>query len=127
MGFLWWELGDPRMKVEEFEMRVHLFGGKSSPSCSSYALKRTSVINQIDFGKDAAKTIYVDDMLNSSPDVETALYLISRVRGLCADGGFNLTNEHVRKHVNLKQFEKPKSQSEKALGLMWNIDTDTFG
>ena len=66
-------------------------------------------------------------MLTSSPDVETALYLISRVRGLCAAGGFNLTNEHVRKHVNLKQFEKSKNQSEKALGLMWNIDTDTFG
>ena len=24
-------------------------------------------------------------------------------------------------------MEKPKSQSENALGLVWNIDTDTFG
>ena len=80
-------------------------------------------------------------MLKSSPDVETAIDLISRVRGLCAAGGFNLTkfvsnnvevmqaipDEHVRKNVNLKELEKPKSQSEKALGLVWNIDTDTFG
>ena len=43
LKFLWWMHGDPRMEVEEFEMCVHLFGGKSSPSCSNYALKRTSV------------------------------------------------------------------------------------
>ena len=43
LRFLWWEQGDPRMEVEEFEMCVHLFGGKSSPSCSNHALKRTSV------------------------------------------------------------------------------------
>ena len=30
-------------------------------------------------------------MLKSSPDVKTAIDLISRVRGLCAAGGFNLT------------------------------------
>ena len=47
-------------------MWVHLFGGKSSPSCSNYALKRTTVDYEIDFGEDVAKTLqksfYVDDM-----------------------------------------------------------------
>ena len=57
-------------------------------------------------------------MLKSSPDVETVIDLISKVRGLCAAGGFNLTKfvsnnvevmkailgEHVRKNVNLKQL-----------------------
>ena len=80
-------------------------------------------------------------MLKSSPDAETAIDLITRVRGLCAAGGFNLTkfvsnnvevmeaipDEHVRKNVSLKELEKPKSQSKKALGLVWNIDTNTFG
>ena len=145
LRFLWWEQGDPRMEVEEFEMCVHLFGDKSSPSCSNYALKRTSVDYEIDFGEDAAKTLqrsfYIDNMLKSSPDDETAIDLISRVRGLCAAGSFNLTkfvsnnvevmqaipDEHVRKNINLKQLEKPKSQSERALGLVWNIDTETFG
>ena len=141
MRFLWWEHGDPRLEVEELEMCVHLFGDKSSPTCSNYALKRTSVDYQIDFGEDAAKTLrknfYVDDMLKSSPDAETAIDLISRVRRLCAAGGFNLTkfvsnNVEVMQaipdeHVNLKHLEKAKSQSEKALGLVWNIDTTTFG
>ena len=38
-----------------------------------------------------------------------------------------IPDEHVRKNVNLKQLEKSKSQIEKALGLVWNIDTNTFG
>ena len=66
-------------------------------------------------------------MLKSSPDVKTAIDSISRVRGLCAAGGFNLTDEHVKKNVNLKELEKSKSQSEKALVFVWSIDTDTFG
>ena len=144
LRFLWWEHGVPRMEVEEFEMFFHLFGGKSSPSCSNYALKRT-VDYQIDFGEDVPKTLqnifYVDDMLKSSPDLETAIDLISIVRGLCGTGGFDLTkfasnnvevmqaipDEHVRKNVNLKQLQKSKSQSENALGLVWNIHINTFG
>ena len=132
------------MEIEEFEMCVHLFGGKSSTSCSNYALKWTSVDYEIDFREDAAKTLqrnfYVDGILKSSPNVETVIDLISRVRELCAAGGFNLTkflsnnvevmqaipDEHVRKNVNLKQLEKLKSQSEKVLGLVWDIDTNTF-
>ena len=80
-------------------------------------------------------------MLKSSPGVETTIDLISRIRGLWAAGGSSLTkfvsnnvevmqtipDEHIRKNVNLKQLEKPKSQTEKALGFVWNIDTDTFG
>ena len=102
-------------------MCIHFFGSKSSPSCSNYALKRTSVYYEIDFGEGAAKTLqknfYVGDMLKSSPDVETAIDLISRVRGLCAAGGSNLIkfvrndvevmqvipDEHIKKNVNLKQ------------------------
>ena len=38
-----------------------------------------------------------------------------------------IPDKHVRKNVNLQQLEKPKRQSEKVLGLVWNIDTDTFG
>ena len=38
-----------------------------------------------------------------------------------------ISDEHVRKNVNLKQLEELKSRSKKALGLMWNLDTDTFG
>ena len=89
---------------------------------SNYVLKRTSIDYQIDFGEDVAKTLqkifYLDDMLDSSSDVETAIDLISRVRRLFTAGDFNLTkfvisnvevvqaipDEHVRKNVNLKHL-----------------------
>ena len=48
-------------------MCVHVFGGTSSPSCCNYALKRTSIENEIEFEEEAAKSlrtnVYVDDML----------------------------------------------------------------
>ena len=34
LRFLWWEQGNPRMKIEKFEMCVHLFGGKSLPAAA---------------------------------------------------------------------------------------------
>ena len=112
------------------------FGVNHHQAAGNYALKKTSVDYETDFEEDATKTLqrnfYVDDMLKSSPDVDTAIDLISRVRGLFAAGGFNLAkfvsnnvevkqaipDEHVRNNVNLKQLEKPKSQSEKTLGLV---------
>ena len=82
------------MEFEEFEMWVHLFGGKASPSCKNCVLKRTTVDYQIDFGEDAGKNLqndfYVNDIVKSSPDVEIATDLIFRVRGLCAAGFFSL-------------------------------------
>ena len=46
LRFLWWENGNIRNPIKDHEMCVHLFGGISSPSCSNYALKRTSVDNE---------------------------------------------------------------------------------
>ena len=62
--------GDIRNPIEDHEMCVHLFGGILSPICSNYALKRTSVDNEKEFGIDVARTVrrnfYVDDMLKFS-------------------------------------------------------------
>ena len=107
LRFVWWEHGNPRMEVEGFQMCVHLFRGKSSPSCSNYVLKRTSVDYQIDFGEDAGKTprndFYVNDMLKSSPDVEIAMDLIFRVSRLRVPGVFNLT-KFVNNNVEVMQL-----------------------
>ena len=50
LRFLWWENRDIRNPIKDHEMCVHLFGGISSPSCSNYALKRTSVDNEKKLG-----------------------------------------------------------------------------
>ena len=64
--FLLWQDGK---KLIDHEMSVHVFGGTSSPSCSNYVLKRTSIDGEDQFGKAAAKTLQdnfsVDDLLKS--------------------------------------------------------------
>ena len=89
-----WKNGNPEKEIEDLEMCVHLFGSVSSPSCSNYALKRTSIDYQWKYGEDAGKTLrrnfYVDDMLKSSPDVVTTIDLLQRTRSLCEAGGFEL-------------------------------------
>ena len=53
-------------------MCAHVFGGTSSPSCSNYALKRTAVDGETNFGKEAVETLqnnfYVGDLLKSVDD-----------------------------------------------------------
>lgn len=42
LRFLWWPEGDLTKEVSEFRMTVHLFGAVSSPSCASFALRKTA-------------------------------------------------------------------------------------
>ena len=116
----------------------------SSQSCSNYPLKRTSVDNEKKIGSDAARTLrrnfYVDGMLKSSRGIDEAVDLIQRIRNICKAGGFILTKfvsnkidvmksileEHCRKN-NIKELESGEVQKERALGVVWNIKTDTFG
>ena len=56
-------------------MCAHVSGGACSVSCANYALKRTSVGNIEEFGKEAAvieNNFYVDDLLKSVDDLDTA-------------------------------------------------------
>ena len=65
--FLWWAKHDIRGTVEDFEMKVPVFGATSSPSCCNYALKRTALDNGKKYQPDVATTLqqnfYVDDLL----------------------------------------------------------------
>ncbi len=42
LRFLWWSGGNLNAPIEEYRMMVHLFGATSSPSCASYALRKTA-------------------------------------------------------------------------------------
>ena len=76
-------------------MTVHLFGGTWSPSCCAYALRRTAEDNGVPYSPAAVETItqnfYVDDCLKSMPTVSEAINLVSELKTLVAEGGFNLT------------------------------------
>lgn len=55
--FLWWPNGDYSKNLAEHRMTVHLFGATSSPSCASYALKRTAEDNKHKFSAEAIDTM----------------------------------------------------------------------
>ena len=95
LKFLWWNDHNLDEDPVDFAMCVHVFGGASSASCANYALRRTSVDNIKEFGKEAAGVIqnnfYVDDLLKSVKDLDTAKTLVKNVINMCKSGGFNLT------------------------------------
>ena len=39
----------------------------------------------------------------------------------------SIPEEHYRKDVNIKELESGDIQKKRALGVVWNIKTDTFG
>lgn len=76
-------------------MSTHLFGAVSSPSCASYALRKTAEDNQVHFSLEVVKTVkqnfYIDDCLKSQPSEEEAVVMVKALRDLCLKGGFTLT------------------------------------
>ena len=142
--FLWWQDGDLRKEPVDHEMCVHVFGGISSPSCSNYALKRTSIDGKDQFGLEAVKTLqnnfYVDDLLKLVAQEEQAIQLIKNVKAMCLSGGFKLTkflsnNKRVLQSIPEKDRRKGVKDkdlvgdlpSEQALAVPWNNETDNFG
>ena len=109
LRFLWWPEGDFSKQPVEHQMAVHLFGAISSPSCCSYALKRTE-----------------------------AVHVVKELPKLLSRRGFRLTrwssNEReVLTHVpdserapclRLQLENLPKDS---ALGVRWNMERDSLG
>lgn len=142
LRFLWWPQGTTE-PPKEYRMTVHLFGATSSPSCANYALHRTAE----DYGacsREASETIrnnfYVDDVLKSVEDEDTAIRLLNDLKDVCAKGGFNLTkfnSNSIEVLQSVPQQERAKEvkdltfgsdlPTERALGVLWDTNTDTLG
>ena len=145
LRFLWWPEGDLEKEPEECQMLVHLFGGALSPSCANDALKKTAEDNAREFDATAVETvkrnIYVDDCLQSVSTDAVAVPLVGQLCELLSKGGFRLTKwiSNSRKVIDsVPESEKAPSVkdlnlsenatlTERALGVQWNVHTDTFG
>ena len=119
-------------------MCAHVFGGTLSASCSNYALRRAAIGNKEVYGTDAATTLlrdfYVDALLKSMKDVQSARQFVQKVINMCKLGGFNLVKfmsnskellatipEEKRKGVKDKHLSGDLS-NDKALRICWNIE-----
>ena len=143
LRFLWWEneLSDV---ITTYRMTAHLFGGVWSPSVASFAVKRTASMAASRYEGETVKTVlnnfYVDDCLKSVRDDETAVRLVGQLRNLLAEGGFRLTKwvsnsrEVLRsipeseraKGIKSLDLEYDYLPMERALGLLWDVETDTY-
>lgn len=144
LRFLWWPNGDLNSDVEEYRMNVHLFGATSSPSCASYALRKTAEDAKGVMSPEAVDTVlrhfYVDDCLKAVETSEEAINLVQELSALCTRGGFRLTKwvsnskkvlacipEEERapevKDLDLGHNTLPL---ERALGVQWCTETDRF-
>ncbi|KAK3728195.1 hypothetical protein QZH41_004910 [Actinostola sp. cb2023] len=142
LRFLWWPSGDFSRTPEEYQMCVHLFGGTSSPTCANFALRKTATDNEKDFDPTTVNTVlsnfYVDDCLKSVATTAKAIRLTSQLRQLLARGGFRLTkwlsnNKAVLQSVpeseraaTVKNLDFDENLTERALGVQWNVQADTF-
>ena len=144
LRFLCWPGGDTNKPLESYRMNVHLFGAVSSPSIANFALRQTAEDNSHRYDKEVTQTIrnnfYVDDCLMSTATVEEATKLISDLREACAQGSFSLTKwvsnsrevlASIPEHHKAKQFkeldlDKDKLPIERALGIEWNTESDSF-
>ena len=144
LRFLWFPNGDLSKDPEEYQMLVHLFGGVWSPCCASYALRKTAVDNADRYGLEVTETVrrnfYVDDLLKSMKDAESAIRMYKEVTELLSHGGFHLTkwtsnkrealevipDSELSKELKNVDFEKDTLPTERALGLQWNTEQDKF-
>ena len=125
-------------------MKVHLFGGKSSPSVVNFCMRKIADDNEADFSEEAIDTLrrsfYMDDMIRSVDSVDTAKKLIPDMMSLLERGGFMLgkfmsTHREVidtvpqdlrAKSLQELPLEDSTLPQESALGLQWNVEGDFF-
>ena len=90
LRFLWWPGGNTSKNLEQYRMRVQLFGAISSPTCANFALRKTAEDNRDKF--DTIKSnFYVNDCLKSVASEKQTIDLVKNFREICSLGGFKLT------------------------------------
>ena len=144
LRFLWWPKGDTTLKPNVYCMKVHLFGGKSSPSVVNFCMRKIADDNEEQFSELCIDTLrrsfYMDDMIRSVSTTTEATQLIKDMKVLLKSGGFELAKfmstsreviETVPEEERAKSLQNVDLQDsmlpqESALGLKWNVEGDYF-
>jgi hypothetical protein len=144
LRFLWWPQGDTATKPQVYAMKVHLFGGKSSPSVVNFCMRRIAEVNEGRFSEQAIETLrrsfYMDDMICSVATVEEAKKIILEMQLLLQAGGFDLgkfmstsrevidtvPEEKRAKSLQNLDLNDNSLPQESTLGLKWNVEGDYF-
>ena len=128
---------------QDYRLKVFPFGAVCSPSCAGYALRRTAQDNEGLFPPEVVETVnrnfYVDDSLELVTDKDSAVSFVPKLGPLLSSGGFHLTmwvstSSNVRATIpesgrakSIKDLQLGVMPSQRALGVKWNLESDTFG
>ena len=142
LRFLWNDDITSNSPPDTYQMLVHIFGAKDSPTCANYALQRTARDNQHNFDAltyySAIKAFYVDDLLKSIESTETAIRLAKQLIEMLKCGGFRLCKFSSNRSEVLKALPASEvspsatlqidaeEKMERALGTAWETTTDVF-
>ena len=142
LRFFFWKDFDLNQPYVVFRMLVHLFGSTSSPSISTFAIRYLAELFKNEYPPEVILAIlwnlYVDDLIKSCPDVQSAIKLINGLVNLLKRGGFRLTkfvsnsrevlaaipSEDRAKSV--KDFDESTLPVERALGVKLDVEDDAF-
>ena len=79
LRFLWLDVNSDE-EPDTYQMLVHIFGGKDSPSCANYAVRRTASAHGSKFDEAVVECVnrsfYIDDLLKSVETEEEAISII---------------------------------------------------
>ncbi|XP_066927410.1 uncharacterized protein [Clytia hemisphaerica] len=109
--FLWKDCRSDK-EPSHYQMLVHIFGAKDSPTCANFALKQCAENVKEDYSEEAIQTVkrdfYMDDLIKSVDDEEKGVELVQELASITQSGGFNLHkfNSNSQKIVDSIPIEK---------------------
>ncbi|CAG7728902.1 unnamed protein product, partial [Allacma fusca] len=139
---LLWRGRDRAQPVEEYVMRVMIFGASCSPSSALYVKELNAEEFKMEFAEAAEgilKNTYMDDFIHEAPTEKKAGKLIEDAIELFSRAGFYICNwasssKTVMKSLppdlrakNLVELsEEAELSTERVLGLLWDSENDCF-
>ena len=123
-------------------MKVHIFGAVSSTSIAHFALRKyaeANVSSECKLAKESS--FYVDDMMISCPNDDSALETVKEIQDALSRGSFNLTSyasnskellaklSHDKLTKKLKEIniDHEALPNERTLAIQWNPENGTIG
>ena len=137
----WWFEDEQCEKPKLSLIQVHIFGAKSSPTVCTFALRHHGKMMSGELSPEAAEAIirsfYVDDLLASFKDVETARRVREELNRVMPKGGFELlkwksSHPEVLEDPGQEQEDKDIDGKEdpaamdKVLGVRCSFKRDIF-
>ena len=127
--FLWWEDEEMR-KLVDYVFLAYIFGSSSSPTVTSFVLKRHSEnlegIASKKVREIISKYFYVDDGTGGDDDLEKCKALCKELEEAMALGGFSLA-KWIFSHPEMtekKEEEEEEEKEKRILGIVWNTKED---